>query len=96
MEAMKLGAVDFIEKPFEDEAVLVAVRVAMDHQHRDAASEGAKAEMRGRLATLSTRERQVLEELVAGKANKTIAYDLGISPRAVEVYRQRHDQDASN
>jgi two-component system response regulator FixJ len=87
VEAMKLGAVDFIEKPFEDEAILVAVRVAMEHQHKGAASEGAKAEMRGRLATLSTRERQVLEGLVAGKANKIIAYELGISPRTVEVYR---------
>jgi len=87
VEAMKLGAIDFIEKPFEDEAILDAVRTAMDQSHKGAASDATKAEMRSRLGTLSARERQVLDGLVAGNANKVIAHNLGISPRTVEIYR---------
>ncbi len=85
VEAMKAGAVDFIEKPFDDAAILHAVQSALD---RGAHAEGGDAAVvAGKLATLSERERQVLEGLVAGHPNKTIAYDLGISPRTVEVYR---------
>jgi two-component system response regulator FixJ len=87
VEAMKLGAVDFIEKPFEDETILIAVRLAMDQNRKEAATDFAKSEIRSRLATLSAREGQVLDGLVSGKANKVIAYELGISPRTVEVYR---------
>lgn len=87
VEAMKEGAVDFLEKPFEDTAFLAAVRAALDRQARGAQRAAHVAEARRHLGTLSERERQVLEGLVAGKANKVIAHDLGISPRTVEIYR---------
>ena len=87
VEAMKIGAKDFIEKPFDDEVLLAAIGSALDtgqaQAERDAERTMQLEEARG----LSSRERDVLEGLVAGKPNKIIAFDLGISPRTVEIYR---------
>jgi two-component system response regulator FixJ len=87
VEAMKLGAFDFIEKPFDDDALLMSVRGALGVQEKHAREESQRQEIENRLAQLSTRERQVLDGLVAGQANKVIAFELGISPRTVEIYR---------
>ena len=87
VEAMKEGAVDFIEKPFDDEVFLAAVRAALDRQEKKRTGRPERRRFKRRFEALSERERQVLDGLVAGKANKVIAYDLGISPRTVEIYR---------
>jgi two-component system response regulator FixJ len=87
VEAMKSGAIDFIEKPFAEEAILNAVRAAEERARSKGRRSGDDTAVAARLATLSERERQVLEGLVLGNANKIIAHELGISPRTVEVYR---------
>jgi two-component system, LuxR family, response regulator FixJ len=87
VEAMKLGAIDFLEKPFDDDVLLSAVKSALSRVERDARRDAEQAEINDRLQALSTREREVLHGLVAGKPNKIIAFDLGISPRTVEIYR---------
>ena len=87
VEAMKIGAVDFLEKPFDDDLLIAAVRAALNKDADSARHKAELTDIQDKLAGLSNRERQVLEGLVAGNANKTIAFDLGISPRTVEIYR---------
>jgi two-component system response regulator FixJ len=87
VEAMKLGALDFVEKPFNDDALIASVRSALGEAKRHSVHEEERKEIDARLAQLTARERQVLDGLVAGQPNKVIAYELGISPRTVEIYR---------
>jgi two-component system response regulator FixJ len=84
---MKVGAQDFFEKPFDAEALLAAVRAALNRQENVGRRNVELSEIRAKVETLSKRELEVLQGLVAGHPNKTIAYDLGISPRTVEIYR---------
>jgi two-component system response regulator FixJ len=84
---MKIGAMDFLEKPFDDEVLLASVHSALNRVDGDSKRHAERTEIESKLATLSNRERDVLGGLVAGRANKQIAYDLGISPRTVEIYR---------
>ncbi len=87
VEAMREGVVDFIEKPFADDVILGSLKNAFERRRDQSAQVGERTETLKRLASLSTRERQVLDGLVAGQANKVVAIELGISPRTVEVYR---------
>jgi two-component system response regulator FixJ len=87
VEAMKNGALDFIEKPFSDDVLIESIGRAVDKAAAERATEDATLLIRQRIASLSERERQVLRGVVAGQPNKTIAFELGISPRTVEVYR---------
>jgi two-component system response regulator FixJ len=87
VEAMKIGATDFLEKPFDDEVLLAAVRSVLSRLGSKDKHRAERSEIDSRLAALSNRERDVLQGLVRGLANKQIAFDLGISPRTVEIYR---------
>jgi two-component system, LuxR family, response regulator FixJ len=87
VEAMKCGAIDFLEKPFDDGELLSSIRAALHRQDIDTRHELVRSEVHERLGALSVRERQVLEGLLAGSQNKVIAYDLGISARTLEIYR---------
>ena len=84
---MKAGVADFIEKPFNDDILLAAIATALRSGEEGRRGAAEVAEITGRLTSLSGREREVLDGLVAGHANKVIAFDLGISPRTVEIYR---------
>ena len=90
VRAMKAGAVDFIEKPFPPSAMVDAISIALEQSasRREAAPKPSD-ELQERLQALTPREREVLDGVVAGLPNKTIAYDLGISPRTVEIHRAR-------
>ena len=88
VRAMRLGAADFVEKPFEDEVMIDSVRSALTSSMPLQAA-GASGEMALRLASLSRRERQVLSGLVEGQTNKEIARQFDLSPRTVEVYRAK-------
>ena len=87
IQAMRAGVTDFIEKPFADDAMLNAIRAALAQQAGRDEVQTERDRVQERMATLSAREREVLDGLVAGEANKAIAYDLGIRARTVEVYR---------
>ncbi|WP_413993415.1 response regulator FixJ [Labrys okinawensis] len=87
VEAMKLGAIEFLEKPFEDDRLVSALRMAFEQSIKNAKVSGDTADLAMRLASLSPRERQVMEGLIAGLSNKMIAKNYDISPRTVEVYR---------
>ena len=87
VEAMKLGAVDFLEKPFEDDRLIGMIEAALRQAEPGAKSEAITLEIASRIATLSPRERQVMDGLIAGLSNKLIAREYDISPRTIEVYR---------
>ncbi|HVY33195.1 MAG TPA: response regulator FixJ [Caulobacteraceae bacterium] len=90
VEAMRAGVVDFLEKPFSNERILEALdRAAKSPNNHPAVPDGSHTEIMARLETLSERERQVLDRVIAGAPNKIIARDLGISPRTVEIYRAK-------
>jgi len=87
VRAMKAGAVDLIEKPYDDELLLASVKRALAQAHGAREQAVAVEAAKTRIASLSARERQVLELLVAGQPNKIIAFELDISPRTVEIHR---------
>ena len=87
IQAMKAGVADFIEKPFDDQVILASIRNALAQQAGGDQAQAEREQISERLGILSPRERQVMEGLVAGHANKAIAFDLDISARTVEVYR---------
>jgi two-component system, LuxR family, response regulator FixJ len=87
VEAMKLGAVDFLEKPFEDDRLISMIRAAIRQGEPAAKDEAVARDIAARIAALSPRERQVMDGLIAGLSNKMIARNYDISPRTIEVYR---------
>lgn len=87
VEAMRAGVIDFIEKPFDQDVLLTSIRSALDAQSRTDTNDAERQRFEQMLSGLSGRERDVLRGVVAGKLNKVIAHELGISPRTVEVYR---------
>jgi len=89
VKAMKAGAVDFLEKPSSADEITTAVRAALNKSAQTWAAATQVGEIRQRLARLTSRERQVLDELVIGNLNKVIAFNLEISPRTVEIHRAR-------
>jgi two-component system response regulator FixJ len=87
VKAMKAGAVDFIEKPFEKDALLASLEEGFGRLSRKEATNERQRDAEVRLQALTVRERDVLSGLAQGLPNKTIAYELGISPRTVEIHR---------
>ncbi|WP_456717118.1 response regulator FixJ [Bradyrhizobium sp. USDA 4353] len=87
VEAMKLGAIDFLEKPFEDERLVAMIETAIQQAEPAAKNEQVTQDILARIASLSPRERQVMDGLMAGLSNKLIAREYDISPRTIEVYR---------
>jgi two-component system response regulator FixJ len=89
VRAMKAGAVDFIEKPFDADALIDRIRDAIAARRSRPAVETPASEVRARIERLTPRERDILRQLIAGQPNKVIAHELGISPRTVEIHRAR-------
>lgn len=89
VRAMKAGAVDFLEKPYDEAVLLASIRRALAAAEEASERAASLHEAEARIATLTEREREVLDLLTAGKANKVIAYELDISPRTVEIHRAR-------
>jgi two-component system response regulator FixJ len=87
VEAMKLGALDFLEKPFEDDRLIGMIETTLAQNESGTKGEAIAADMAARVASLTERERQVMQGLMAGQSNKVIAREYDISPRTVEVYR---------
>src|ERR1700722_9495660 len=87
VEAMKLGATDFLEKPFEDDRLIGMIEAALRQAEPGVKNEAATIEIQSRITSLSPRERQVMDGLIAGLSNKLIAREYDISPRTIEVYR---------
>jgi two-component system response regulator FixJ len=87
VEAMRHGAVDFLQKPFSDKDLVDRIQLALTADRRNRETIGAKDQIRARIAALTPRERQVLDLVTQGKSNKVIAGDLGASPRTVEIHR---------
>lgn len=87
VQAMKAGACDFIEKPYDDEVILHAAEAALARGDEERARVRDAEEAGARIAALTPRETEVLRGLVAGRSNKVIAFDLGVSPRTVELHR---------
>ena len=89
VEAIRQGAVDFVQKPFDDTELLAKVNIALNSSREHHQEELERNEIRHRIDTLTARERQVMSQVVKGKANKVIAADLGVSQRTVEIHRAR-------
>jgi two-component system, LuxR family, response regulator FixJ len=87
VEAMKLGAIDLLEKPFEDAALLAAIDAALERRNAEDSRSRESAAIKNRLASLTRRENEILAGLLKGLSNKVIAHDLGISIRTAEVHR---------
>ena len=89
VRAMKAGAIDFIDKPFNDELLLESIRNALTIDQRQRELQGRRAEIAARLAHLTPREHEVMEMVTEGRSNKEIATDLGVSTKTVEAHRAR-------
>jgi two-component system, LuxR family, response regulator FixJ len=89
VRAMRAGAIDFIEKPFDDEILLASIHKALEVGRRERNRSAEAQQALELISQLTPRERQVLEQLVAGRSNKLAAYELSISPRTIEIHRAR-------
>lgn len=89
VRAMRAGAVDFVEKPFSNDAILASIRRALAERPAPTATDQAREAIRERMKHLSPREREVMDGMVAGHSNKVIAQNLSLSPRTVEIHRAR-------